>query len=137
MEVILHHRSAARPRRRRRARRILIIDDLEDAATALALNFEDYNHKVKIALDSKTALRIIRSFKPEIIFADINMPDINGYEFACLVKKDPNGRKAHLVAFTGYGHKEACDRVKHAGFDAHVVKGTPIEKIFALVDAFA
>jgi hypothetical protein len=46
----------------------------------------------------------------------------------------PTGRKATLVALTGWGEAETRKRVKEAGFDRHIIKPADMEELEALLD---
>ena len=56
---------------------------------------------------------------------DLGMPNLNGYDAARLMRKEPWGRELKLVATTGWGQDEDRRRTAEAGFDRHLVK--PIE----------
>ena len=53
------------------------------------------------------------------------MPRLNGYETAQLMREQPWGRRALIVALTGWGQEEDRRRSREAGFDQHLVK--PVE----------
>jgi CheY-like chemotaxis protein len=60
-----------------------------------------------------------------IVFLDIGMPGMDGYEVARRLRGEPGLRGVVLVALTGWGQEEDRRRSKEAGFDQHVVK--PVE----------
>jgi CheY-like chemotaxis protein len=59
---------------------------------------------------------------PDVLFADIGMPEMTGYELAERVRANPSLAGVRLVALTGYGRKEDRSRVIEAGFDLHIMK---------------
>ncbi|HZA96830.1 MAG TPA: response regulator, partial [Burkholderiaceae bacterium] len=60
--------------------------------------------------------------KPHIVFCDIGLPGLDGYEVARALRGDPESADIYLVALTGYGQQEDQRRTREAGFDLHLVK---------------
>lgn len=113
-------------------RRVLVVDDNRDALQSLAMLLEVNGYEVDTAPDGPTALRLARSFTPEIILLDIGLPGMNGYEVAEKLRADPNGSEVILIALTGYGQAEDRQRSKEAGFDRHLVKPVDPETLEAV-----
>src|SRR5690606_4978384 len=61
-------------------RRILVVDDNVDGDKSLALLLRLAGHTTSIAYSGPAALELARSFDPEIMFLDIGLPGMNGYE---------------------------------------------------------
>jgi CheY-like chemotaxis protein len=106
---------------------VLVADDNRDAADSLAALLQALGNDVKIAYDGKEAVAAARTFHPEVILLDIGMPQLDGYGAAREIRGDPQTRVAKLVALTGWGQEEDRQRVRAAGFDAHIVKPAEIE----------
>jgi CheY-like chemotaxis protein len=79
-------------------------------------------HEVFTAFTGLEAWQLAESERPDVIFLDIGMPELSGYEVAARIRKAPWGRNAILVAVTGYGRPEDVERAKVAGFDHHLLK---------------
>ena len=65
------------------------------------------------------------TFRPEIVFLDIGLPGMDGYDVARRLRQEPALAGLLLVALTGYGQDEDRRRSREAGFDHHLVK--PVE----------
>jgi signal transduction histidine kinase/CheY-like chemotaxis protein len=104
------------------SRRVLVVDDNVDAAEMLALMLKLHGHHVRTAHDGMDALRVAPAFVPHVIFLDLGMPNLNGYETANRIRSQPWGRDMALVALTGWGQPQDRKRTVEAGFDAHLVK---------------
>jgi signal transduction histidine kinase/ActR/RegA family two-component response regulator len=102
--------------------RLLVVDDNQDAATSLAMLLRLYGHEVRIAHDGPAALEIAKSYEPEMIFLDIGMPGMDGYEVARQLRQTAGLEKIVLAALTGWGQAEDRRRTAEAGFDHHLVK---------------
>jgi CheY-like chemotaxis protein len=103
-------------------RRILIVDDNHDAAETLGMIVEMAGHEVHLAHDGLSALRIAQSREPDVVFLDIGMPGMDGYEAAARMRALPGGQHRMLVALTGWGTEDDRAKTLRAGFDLHLTK---------------
>ncbi|OAI57866.1 hypothetical protein AYO47_07360 [Planctomyces sp. SCGC AG-212-M04] len=111
------------------SRRILIVDDNQDAARSLAAMLRMMGHEAHTAFDGVEGLHAAETFRPEVIFLDIGMPRMNGYDVAKRLRQEPWGRGALLVALTGWGLEEDRRRSQAAGFDFHLVKPVDLDSL--------
>ena len=105
-----------------RPRRVLLIDDNLDAAESLAQLLSLSGHDARTAADGAKGVALAAEFKPEVVFCDLGLPGMNGYEVARQLRGLPFGRDMVLAALTGYGQPGDRERTAQAGFDAHLVK---------------
>ncbi|MDZ4773740.1 MAG: PAS domain S-box protein [Planctomycetota bacterium] len=102
--------------------RILVIDDNEDSAESLSMLLRIGGHSVRAAFSGDAGLQEFNRFDPELVLCDIRMPDMSGYEVARRLRAQPEGKKAVLVALTGFGSESDRESSLRAGFDRHLVK---------------
>ncbi len=114
-------------------RDVLIVDDTEDSAVSLASLVRLSGHKVRTAGDAVQALTEARKAPPDIVFSDIGLPVMDGYELARELRKLPGMESALLVAVTGYGREEDLRLAKQAGFNHHLVKPVDFDKLMSLL----
>jgi PAS domain S-box-containing protein len=103
-------------------RRVLVADDNKDAADALAMLLELAGHEVRVAHGGRAALSLAQTFRPDVAVLDIGMPELNGYEVAKELRREPWGSRMYLIALTGWGQDDDRQRAKDAGFDRHLTK---------------
>ncbi|PYR50960.1 MAG: hybrid sensor histidine kinase/response regulator [Acidobacteria bacterium] len=103
-------------------RRMLVADDNHDAAEALAELLELGGHEVRIAHNGIDALAVAESFMPDVILLDLGMPKMDGYETARQIRRHEWGKRATLMALTGWGQQQDRQRTAAVGFDVHLVK---------------
>jgi len=115
-------------------RRVLIVDDSPDVADSLALLLKTFGADVRVAHSGAEGLAACADFTPELVFLDIGMPVMDGFETARRLRALPKAGKATLVALTGRGEEETRRRVTEAGFDQHVTKPADLDEIQALLD---
>jgi PAS domain S-box-containing protein len=108
-------------------RRVLVVDDNRDAAVSLAMMLRFLGNESKTAYDGVEALEVAETFRPDLVFLDIGMPRLNGYDTARQIRAQPWGKQVLLVALTGWGHEEDRSKSQDAGFNLHLVK--PIEPV--------
>jgi CheY-like chemotaxis protein len=116
-------------------RRIVIADDNEDSAQSFAMLLSFSGHEVRIAHDGVEALDTVRAFRPDIVFLDIGMPRLSGYEVAEAVRAEPWGGEVKLIAVTGWGHPDDKLRAQSAGFDRHLLKPIDPAEVDRLLDS--
>jgi CheY-like chemotaxis protein len=115
-----------------KSRRVLLIDDNLDAAESLAQLLALSGHDARTAGDGVGALRLAEDFRPEIVFCDLGLPGMSGYDVARHLRAMPFGREMVLAALTGYGQPGDREKTAQAGFDAHLVK--PVDP--AVIESF-
>jgi PAS domain S-box-containing protein len=111
------------------ALRVLVVDDNRDAAETLAALLDLLGHTAPVANDGYQALRMIPSFRPHVVFLDIGMPGLSGYEVAAEIRKDTQFDGVRLVALTGWGGEGDRARTARAGFDLHLTKPATLAAI--------
>ena len=110
-------------------RRILVVDDNSDIADSLAMILELEGHEVAIAYGAPGTFEAVQRMRPEVVFLDIGLPQMDGYEIARRLRADPAAKRVHLIALTGYGQERDRERAREAGFVAHLVKPADIEAV--------
>ena len=118
----------------RHPRNILVVDDNQDAAELIAEALAAAGHDVRTAFDGPAALAISEEFDPDVVFLDIGLPVMDGYEVARRMRAS-DGKRMRLVAITGYGQEADRKRALAAGFDSHLVKPVPIEVTLAIASS--
>jgi signal transduction histidine kinase/CheY-like chemotaxis protein len=111
---------------------IMIVDDNADAALSLAMILD--THDVRTAHTGEDALQIAQTFEPRVVFLDLGLPGISGYEVARRLRaRQAAGQRLEIVAVSGYGQPEDQARSKGAGCDGHLVKPVNIDDLLAIV----
>jgi PAS domain S-box-containing protein len=114
--------------------RILVVDDNLDAAESLATMLAMMGNETRTAHDGLQALKVAAAFRPDVMFLDIGMPKMNGYEVGRRAREQAWGKDMVLIALTGWGQEEDKRRSMEAGLDLHLVKPVlpaALEKLLA------
>ncbi|MDQ3101263.1 MAG: PAS domain S-box protein, partial [Bacteroidota bacterium] len=119
----------------RKMLRILVVDDNPDAANMLAVLLRIKGHEVNTAFCGYDAVDAAIEMKPQLLFLDIGLPGLDGYQVARRLKERSDMQRMVLVALTGYGQMEDRQRAREAGFDHHFVKPVKAEDLDAVIRA--
>jgi DNA-binding response OmpR family regulator len=115
-------------------KKILIADDNENIREALTYLLEDEGYTLSLAKDGAEALKKVREVSPDILFLDIMMPEINGYDVCRTIKSDPDLKKTYVIMLTAKGQVDEQERGKEIGADEYVVKPFSPMEILAKVN---
>jgi DNA-binding response OmpR family regulator len=104
--------------------RALSVDDHQDTAEALARLLQAAGCAATFVTDSAKALDAADAMGAELVFLDLAMPGIDGYELARMFRRR-YGETLVLIAVTAHTDEKHRSLSREAGFDAHIKK--PIE----------
>ncbi|TWI69767.1 PAS domain S-box-containing protein [Pseudoduganella lurida] len=116
---------------------ILVVDDNEDAAKMLCALLEFSGHAVTLAHDGAGALAAAAARPPQVVFLDIGLPDISGYEAAGALRRLDGMGAARLIALTGWGAEADKQRSRAAGFDYHLTKPADFTQVQQILNGIA
>ncbi|GAA4453206.1 hypothetical protein GCM10023156_23810 [Novipirellula rosea] len=112
--------------------RVLVVDDMHALSVILSRLLMKLGHEVEVVDSGLAALAMMERFAADVVFSDISMPGMTGYELAKRLRVEYRSQPLALVAMTGYGQASDRERALAAGFDEHMVK--PVD--FKLLQAF-
>jgi CheY-like chemotaxis protein len=108
--------------------RVVVIDDVRDAADALALVLELDGYEVRTAHDGVQALSLIESFRPHCVLFDIEMPQMDGCELSKQLRR-LYGDDIVLVAVTGWSEDNQRVAESFARVDHYLQKPVDLKKL--------
>lgn len=103
-------------------RRILVVEDDIDSARSLTWILRDMGHVVEYAINGYVAVDIAAQFCPEIVFLDLALPGMNGFEVCRRLKRQPGLEGTRVIAVTAYAQEEYRQRSREAGCEGYIVK---------------
>lgn len=118
---------------RSRRLRVLVADDNIDFATSLGSILESLGHEVTLTHDGSSAVERALQLRPDIVFLDIGMPKLNGYEVAEQLRGQPQTAHSLLVAVTGWGQEQDRLRSRAAGISHHLVKPVELDQVLPIL----
>jgi len=105
-----------------KSRRVLLVEDSKFLQQLERRYLESDNYKVTSAMNGKEAIKLLNEYNFDIIISDIEMPEMNGWEFMKAVRKRQEYDNLPSIAVTSLNTE--ADRIKsrEAGFNAYHVK---------------
>lgn len=114
---------------------ILIIEDDEVLLRALYLTFHKSDYTIATATDGDTGLKMAERVKPDIIFLDLLLPKMNGFDFLKNIKADPVLKDIPIIVLSNLGDQENIDKAKELGaLDYFVKSNTNLVKLREKID---
>lgn len=117
------------------ALRVLVIDDDPEGARSLSELFRCYGCATSVAYSGRVGLRLSKLFKPELVFVDFDMPDMNGLEVVAEAKliDAEEGRHVMYVCLTGGGPEITDEKAGQAGFNRLLYKPLKVTDLLAVL----
>ncbi len=103
---------------------VLAVDDEEDALGLLRVVLETAGACVTTASSALAALELVESLKPDVMVADIGMPEIDGFELIKRIRALPNTEASTVpaAALTAFVRSEDRTKALQSGFEIHLAK---------------
>ena len=114
--------------------KILIVDDNVDSAQTTRWMLELIGHTSDVCHDGREAIGLAAASPPDVVFLDIGMPGMSGYEVCREMRKLPALKDTVIVAQTGWGQESDRQAAFDAGFDHHVTKPVSLDLVTRLLD---
>lgn len=102
--------------------RILIIDDVETNRFVLRNIITDMGYQPVLAENGKQGLKIMEHIVPELILLDVAMPEMDGFEFADIIKKDVKTRNIPIIFISAFDAPQDIVKGFEAGGADYVTK---------------
>ena len=109
--------------------RVLIVDDNRDGADALGLLVEALGNQVHVTYGGTQALAVATTFRPDLMFIDMLMPDMDGCSLVLRLRQIAAFAQTKIVAITGQKDDVHKAKAMRAGFDGYLVKPATLEDI--------
>jgi CheY-like chemotaxis protein len=118
---------------------ILAIDDEPDALALVCEVLEAAGGRVTTAASAVEALKILDADVPDVVVADIGMPQVDGFQFIDRVRRhhNPRVRDLPVAALTAYARSEDRMKALQAGFQMHLAKPIDPAELVTTIAALA
>jgi two-component system, OmpR family, response regulator len=103
--------------------KILIVEDEKDIQMIAEMGLKDIGKiEVKVASDGVEALKILESWRPDLILMDVMMPNLSGVETIKRLSKEQNLKEIPIVLMTAKSEKEEVEEYKRLGVLEVIIK---------------
>lgn len=114
--------------------KILLIEDNRDLADLMTLMFQSLSDNVSTVYNGLEGLNAALKSRPDIIFCDIGLPGLDGYQLAQKIREVEQLKNVYMVAMTGYASAQDVARALEAGFDRHISKPVDFLTLMEILD---
>lgn len=115
--------------------RVLVVDDHQDLATGLAELLERWGHEARVAFDGPSGIEAARGFQPDLILLDLDLPGMDGYAVAQMLRREPSLSSIEVAAVTGYAHADDRRRARESGIDHYFTKPVDLVALRSLLES--
>jgi len=112
---------------------ILVVDDDPYVQRSLTFVLRREGFSVEVASDGEEAFQKAREFKPRIIFLDLMMPRVNGFNACRKIKSDDGTKNSYVIILTGKGQEVDREMGLREGADEFLTKPFSPREILAKV----
>lgn len=107
------------------AKTVLLVDDSEETRDMYAVRLRSEGYRVLEAADGARAIEVATEDRPDLIFMNLSIPEVDGWTAIAELKEDARTRGIPVVALSGFDETSARDRAEDAGSDGFL--GKPCE----------
>ena len=114
--------------------KILIVEDNALNIKLFCDLLAAHGHQPEAVTDSRNALEKAKSFEPDLVITDIQLPHVSGLDLIRMIRKDEQLAQVPIMAVTAYSAQGDEDRIRAAGAQAYVSKPISVVKFAQTVD---
>jgi CheY-like chemotaxis protein len=103
-------------------KKILIVEDNKDSLEILGLRVVSLGHQVIKAYNSTEALTYAEAEEPDLIFMDLDLPDLDGIKTTAILKRNPKTSRIPVVALTAWIAELWQEKALRVGIVAYLLK---------------
>lgn len=115
--------------------KLLIIDDTENNRVLLSRRLKPRGHEILLAEDAEQGIAIAQEHQPHLVFMDIGLPGMDGWQATRVLKADPATAGILIIALTAHAMSGDRDKALEAGCDEYESKPIDFPALFLKVDA--
>ena len=112
---------------------ILIIDDSPLNLKLARVLLQSEGYVIRTAGEGNEALSILKTFKPQLVLMDIQLPGIDGLEVTRRIKANPETQGIVVVALTASAMKGDEEKALSAGCDGYITKPFENPKLLSCI----
>lgn len=115
--------------------RVLLVEDNEENRDALSRRLMRRGYEVTIAIDGKQGLAMAQSGAPDVILLDMNLPEMDGWEVAGVLKAAEATSGIPIIALTAHAMSGDREKALCAGCDDYHTKPADLPRLLAQIEA--
>lgn len=111
-------------------REVWVVDEDQEMSRAVGLMLELLECKVTAFRSVRSAAQtFVAGNKPDLIFLDVNMPEVSGLDMVEFLRRRPESRELPIVMLSSEATDSMIDRAMELGADSYITKPVTIEEL--------
>jgi two-component system response regulator AdeR len=102
--------------------KIAIIEDDPVISQMYRFKFEASEFEVQLANNGKRGVDMVKTFQPDLILLDLQMPEMGGAEALEIIRKNEWGKNIPVIILTNMGEEESPKKLRELGIHSYIVK---------------
>jgi two-component system cell cycle response regulator DivK len=115
--------------------RILLVEDHEEIWDFLTRRLKRRGHEVILATDGQEGVDKARAERPDIVLLDMNLPVMDGWTAAGILKASPETKDTPVIALTAHAMSGDREKAIAAGCDDYHPKPVDFSRLLTQIDA--
>jgi len=116
--------------------RILFVDDDTDALETYVKAVSLANHVADVASSAIDGWKLIKKTKYDLIFVDLNIPEVSGFEFIEKLTRDRRTKSIPVVVISALPEVDLVDEVLNAGAKLFLEKPVALTDLFSVIEKY-
>jgi DNA-binding response OmpR family regulator len=115
---------------------LLVIEDETSVQKLLKANLAASGYRVLVAGDGEEGMRLVKREQPGLIFLDLRLPGISGWDVLAWLKSDRKFASIPVVVMTASVHSKGEEKARAMGAADYMVKPFAVDKLLSIVREF-
>ena len=115
-------------------KKILIVEDNNDSLEILGLRVTKFGYEAIKARNSKEAITYAEAERPDLIFMDMDLPDVDGVKTTAILKQNPKTSHIPVVAITAWIRWQ--EKAAKAGIPRYLIKPITPQALKETIDQY-
>lgn len=119
--------------------KIAIIEDDSAIHQMYRMKFENEGFDVQLAGDGRTGVELVKTFRPDLVLLDMQMPEVDGLAALRQIRKEEWGKNTPVIILTNLGIEESPKELQALGISGYIVKAdlTPRQVVARVKETLA
>ena len=117
-------------------KKVLIVEDNKDSLEILGLFLTKIGHQVIKACNSKEAIAYAEAERPDLIFMDLDLPDVDGIKTTAILKQNPKTSQIPVVALTAWMSELWREKALKVGIVGYLLKPVSPQTLRQTIEQF-
>jgi two-component system alkaline phosphatase synthesis response regulator PhoP len=112
---------------------ILLVEDEENLVQIVGSVLEEEGYNVRRSMSAEEALRLLPSYRPDLIISDLKMGEMDGFEMMEQIRKQRETKQIPFIYVTSFDDEDSARKAKNLGATAYITKPFDLDELLRLI----